>query len=556
MARIEHTLNGKQLLVKKRHPFIYSQTINNSSRDSVTRSGITTENETEETQGTCDDVICDRTMTSVDVDEDVMQFIMGGAHAKKLHCKLDQLKAVIEWNPGNRKATVTKKVGSGYIRKWAKSCQDVVYKFLDQFEKFSVSLDKGVVTAVGESLSRLEQNLSKEKALCYCDEDKQNVVVVCVECDREDVSQSVKKFLEILRNEEIRKTYQKETIKDIRQEHMLFLLQIGFIKEIEGKYPQLKLTMDYEQQNLCFEGPPEQIMSSRNEYYRLMAAVTEQSLNVEHIITSEPGLNYVREKLSWMNITAMILKENENAVKIIAKSQSDCEKANQCLLESIVKEDVPLDVKNSFIFKTEKFKNITKKIIKSQLVNIFIENSKVLVLNGITEAVSDARKEIKDFIEREQLAAQETDNYPVSKEVARFLREHCSEKLKKLEETLSPSHVSIHVDQSAVHVKGTQRGIEKCRELFLQLFDTIVVENIKFSSPGLSKLILGENWKSNLKLIEMERKVIIKTAKETKSGAASTSADAQINNFSSNERLTTSLSYRDLGATQVHFSTF
>ena len=231
----EHTLEGQQLSIEKYYPQLSSENAptseamassyskkqekrdvspeyypqNSSNLQSMSVISLTdiTPSFNETRQSTrpviqdqeIPDITVDREMASIDVDADIMQFIMDGAYAVDLQRIVEeQLKAEIEWEPGNETVTIVKKVKSGYIKKWKERCRDAVSTFLDQFENISIQLSSVAgASVINDALPRLEERLPKKKALCKGDEVKENVIIVCHESDRDNVKTIVENFLEI-----------------------------------------------------------------------------------------------------------------------------------------------------------------------------------------------------------------------------------------------------------------------------------------------------------------------------------------------------------------------
>lgn len=466
------------------------------------------------------DITPDREMISIDVDADIMQFITEGAHAVELERILaEQLKAEIEWELGNKTVTIVKKVKSGYVKKWKERCRDAVSTFLDQFENISMPLSSVVVVGVIDTaLPRLEERLPKKKALCKNDEDKGNLVVVCHESDRDSVKTIVENFLEIVEKEEVRKTYKKDKIKGISKKRMEFLRHIRFVEEMKGESAELEVDMDFKKQKIRLVGPNDQVLSFKMEYFRLMEEITEQSFvlpaNVFSIFTTRA--DYFQQKLAIDNITAMFFPVEGNAIGIVAKSFSDCQEAEKCLWGSIKQETFTLEIENAFIFKSKKCMGFVKELEERQFVNINIDESgSSVVLNGVIEDVVSAKREMDELIEKERIRSK---NFTIPQGHASLLKRFRDKYLKDIEEAMEVHHVSIAIRQDCVEIKGTHEGLLKSTKLFCELRDTIAAQKETFSKPGLGELIRGENGQRNLRMIEVEKEIVIELCKDGNHG--------------------------------------
>ena len=552
----EHTLEGQQLSVEKYYPQLSSENAptseamassyskkqekrdvspeyypqNSSNLQSMSVISLTdiTPSFNETRQSTrpviqdqeIPDITVDREMASIDVDADIMQFIMDGAYAVDLQRIVEeQLKAEIEWEPGNETVTIVKKVKSGYIKKWKERCRDAVSTFLDQFENISIQLSSVAgASVINDALPRLEERLPKKKALCKGDEVKENVIIVCHESDRDNVKTIVENFLEIVEKEEVRKTYKEDEIEVISKKRMEFLRHIRFIEEMKLKSAELEVDVDYEKQKMRLVGLPDQIKSFKMEYFRLMEEITEQSFQLPpsafSIFTNRT--DYFQQRLALNNITAMFFPEEGNVIRIVAKSFPDCQEAKTCLLDSIKQKKVPLKNENAFIFKSEKSMGFVKELEKRQLVNISIDKSgSFVVLYGVIENVVSAEREVEDFVEMERIRS---NNFKIPEGHASFLQRFRAKDLKDIEEVMKIYHVSMHIHQDSVEMKGTHEGLLKSEKPFCELRDTIVAQKKTFSKPGLGELIRGENGQRNLKMIAEERESVIELYKDGNHG--------------------------------------
>ena len=515
--------------VEKYYPQISPQKITNSSSGTTPASNGSTETEKVSKQEKRD-ISPERPNVSTEVDVDIMQFIMSSRHYQELEERLSGLKAEIEWSPGSNTARIWKKANSGYVKKWSNSCQTAVSEFLDRFEKWSIPLDSLVAPAIKDALHRLTEKLPEGKALCQQNEAKKEIEVVCLESDKEVVSKSVKEFLKIIEKEEIRKTYKKETVRNISNEHVQLLDQIGFVEEMKSKHSELEIILDKEKRELYFEGPREQFTDSKIRYFHVMNAITEEiftlpSIIVGNIVTNEPGRKHFEAKLAREKINAKFFKEKGNAIKIVATNSTACQKAKECLNEGIKQDRVSFQTHDAFIFESEKWMKLSKDLQEEQLLEICTEKSmNSVVLHGITEALVGAKKQIEDFIDKERIRSQ---SQSISIGLMRFLNDHFSEKLKGIEKRLKIGHVFLQIDQAkqAVVMTGTQEGLKNCRKCIQDLFASVVEESKEYSSPGLAELLLGEKGLRNIKLIEMENKVTIELRKRVNDGVIETRQD-------------------------------
>ena len=209
MVKKEHVLEHQKPTVKKYFPQIDAKNINSRS---CAVSLKKTKTEEEETSAQHHVKSVKRPCTSVQVDDQIMQFI-SGVHFQELEGELDKLYAEIEWSSGSNRVTIRKKADSRYIRRWVIRCKTVFAEFLHRFNKLSFSLEESIQNAISIALPRLVEIVSPEKALWKQTEEKRELIVVCLKEGTAAVSQSVREFVEIITKENICKTYTEETVR-------------------------------------------------------------------------------------------------------------------------------------------------------------------------------------------------------------------------------------------------------------------------------------------------------------------------------------------------------
>ena len=245
-----------------------------------------------------------------------------------------------------------------------------------------------------------------------------------------------------------------------------------------------------------------------------MRLPVEKNLKLEetdiwNIIKNDHWEEYFRERLIASNINANMFVDKVNtSVRIVATNSAECENVTKLLCESIARQEVsPQDI--AIIVQGEKCKNFFSELKQGQPLEIrFKESTLSIELLGVPDVVASAKQKVNNFFESERVMS---EKLKVSEGIARLLTRHLSGKVNAVEKDLDQENVSIHIDQvtGEVEIQGTREGLTKCRKRLSELCRTIVDGNEDFSSHGACKLLLGENAKEHLKMIEMEQKVDI-----------------------------------------------
>lgn len=527
MIAKEHFLENEELRVKKYYPQLEGQVINELLCEIPLSSKKKAEVEGELSKPVNlvkPAILPGRQTISVDVDHDIMEFTTNGTYFKELENKLCDLKAEVEWDFGSDIATIRKKANSGYVKKWASSCQAVMVEYLDRFEKFFVPLDEKVEATVSATLPRLAETVSSKKATWKQVETEQKLMVVCSKDDLENVTQSVKEFMETIKKEEIRKSYKKETIRGINQYRLQLLKQSRFAKKMEDKHAELDVKLDLEKQELSFEGPREQFTDAKIRYLHTMNEISEETLvlsphNVVDILASEEGKSYIQEKLAREKIAAIFLTEDGNVIRIFAENSRELGRARDCIRNSMSKAQIPFPEGHTFAFIKEKWKQISERLKSHRLIDLSINYStSSIALYGAADIVEESKVSITEYLASQTIQERKR---VVSHGVARFLSQNLSSKVKNIELELKDDQASIEVNktQNVIWFKATKSGLDKCERSVVELCQMVSVKRNELSSPGLSRLLSSETGQRYMKLIEIEKNLIIEVTREQRKGA-------------------------------------
>ena len=333
------------------------------------------------------------------------------------------------------------------------------------------------------------------------------------------------KFLEIIKREKIRKTYVNETRRNVNHSHLLFLQQIGFVEQMKCKHSELEVTLDLQKDEIYFEGPPEQLTDAKVNYFLIMDEISEDVLIlpsnfVSHIIASETGKKYIRERLLCETISAIILPEEDNTVRIVAKNLNECKRAKDLLCNSIREARIDFPEGNNIFFMNTKWKELSARLRRQQLINVSIDHElRSILLRGATYVVDTIEKEIAIYIKSQIIKIREQ---LVPHGVARFLSKNLTDEINsikaKLKDDLLEIKISIEVGKtfSVIMLKGTEVGLRECDRCMTELCQLVTDAEKEFCSPGLHQLLYDKTGQRHMKVIEMERNVIFEISSEGK----------------------------------------
>ena len=382
-------------------------------------------------------------------------------------------------------------------------------------QKFSTSLGTLSPTALDKALPELKETLVKEKAFCYTDETQKALIVMCLHGrENRNLLKKIAKFLNSMKENEIRKTYKTKTIKGIDEKQMKLLGQVGFVKSIRNKHAKLiDIKIDMIHGELCLVGPDELVSDALSIY----SAITEKTIAFSRpdfasfITSNELWKELLNQKLKdeGINGTISFDKANNNLVTLSAANAADCNRIESLVYESIQKKTLQFSKEESIAVESENFKNLSAKLKKETRIEIQVHLSKSIIeLSGTPEIIANTEKEIKHFLEKEMIYSH-SKNF--SSGAIKLLAGHLSLKVKEIEESLKQGNVSILISEEIERVKmeGTKEGLVECDKLLTELLSTIIERKKEFSSPNLCKLFMGDDGQEQLKVIGIEKKVNI-----------------------------------------------
>ena len=241
------------------------------------------------------------------VDPDVMEFVTNTAFRDGLRDSLAAKKCEIIWEANNKMAVIAYQ-GEDSSNSWQSKCIDEVQNYLGKFEKRDVQINKDFWEVVVEQLSRIRICLGVEPLLVKTVDHTLAIRIVSLSTGVEDKEKILRSKLEEIYREQTRTTRREHVPED----RLHLLKKIKFKEKVqENENWDLKIELDTEGEEICFEGPQRHVSEATEMLQKQMSHMVETKLPLSEsnlkILSSEEGLMKVKCELESNNVEAVFV---------------------------------------------------------------------------------------------------------------------------------------------------------------------------------------------------------------------------------------------------------
>ena len=243
------------------------------------------------------------------VDPDIMEFLTTRAFHDDLSNSLVEKKSEMTWKPNNKMAVIVYR-GEDESDSWQTECIDEVQSYLGKFAKRDVQVNEDFWEAVVAQLSSIRACLGEDPPLVKTIDHAFAIRIVSLSTDVEGYERKLRSKLES-------EIYREET-KTLRvyvpKERLILLKKVKFVEKLQEKNKKLKIKLDTEGEEICFEGPERHVSEATEMLQKQISRMVERKLTLSNSILKVLGSD---EEL--MNVKCELESNNVEAVFVIGK---------------------------------------------------------------------------------------------------------------------------------------------------------------------------------------------------------------------------------------------
>ncbi|XP_028403594.1 protein mono-ADP-ribosyltransferase PARP14-like [Dendronephthya gigantea] len=306
---------------------------------------------------------------------------------------------------------------------------------------------------------------------------------------------------------------------------LIFLREIGFIKELKSRYPNVEVytgIQDPVNGKLSLRGMGDEFDSACDECSWKLPRIIERSMTsgdkkIWDVMANTRVQEHVTDIFISKNIRAQArASETDKSIVITAMDNIELKKAKELLFDliRISTIDVPKDLKD--YSENENFQKFLRDQEKSMPLTIYFQlHPPQIELVGITTAVDKAETAIKQQVESMRIKKKSyTKNHPEEKWI--FLEMYFNDIFSKERELLSLNASfrleKQHLGNYQIWITCIKESFPECENAINSVFEKIADKELKFAFPDIKKLINGKGCQDELKKIQRDRGVYIKDA--------------------------------------------
>ena len=459
---------------------------------------------------------------SVKVNIDILKFIMNNTeYARELADELQHFNAEFQWEADTDVITIIQKSTELFVPRWSEECKSSATKFFKRFRKESYTIQNDIQDSICNHLEDIRKSIISSGADCWLAWNNRMLVLVSLKKNFASVSKTVKDFLE---NARVENEKLKQIVKfvEVSSDYVDYLERVKFLDTVKRSHSEIvEATITEARNEICFVGSDEAISIAEQQYEDLVKQLNiirlELPTEVIKFISQEAGLEFIDQCLLDREIVYVLVVEGKSSVKVISRSPKKCNEVKECLCNNVCEAAILLSSKNKHILTSKKWEEIIKTIESEQLVdcqvNIAPDTPHDIRLHGATHLVKKYNKQVRDFINSQEITSRRLN---LLSGIARFMQEKSSTEIERIKSDLKEEYVEIEmkrIDPFECILKGTKEGIHESEKRILALSRKIISRSTKYSSVGVSTLLLSEDGLLNIKGIEAGTNTIIEARK-------------------------------------------
>ncbi|XP_053407776.1 protein mono-ADP-ribosyltransferase PARP14-like isoform X2 [Mercenaria mercenaria] len=364
---------------------------------------------------------------------------------------------------------------------WSKVMEELKTVTIDNPEAVAIFVDKneGIITLVGNK--RVTESLSKKIVFV------RKKVMAEIEMEREKI---------------------KEVFTSLKLIETKMLLADKFPAEMENLFPDLKVIINQNKNEIVFEGPLGQVRDAKLKMYEMKSRFA--SASIDKISDLAAGLfllkqtnDHIVKKLKAYHLTA-VWDIIDGGLVVYSTSVEQIQDCLSVIRGSVIENTIALKNASKTLVNSEGWHTKVDELHAHHTGKSYIKVSEDARKVQIC-ATDDISNEIVDSLKKFLRLTTVTEvKVTCTKNVCRLIERHHKSELQNIAKVLQHSHIQIVSvpGYGGFEVHGTEDGIQKARSDLLALLKRVQQREYILSKPGLADHMQTPKGKDNLNTIE------------------------------------------------------
>ncbi|XP_052088528.1 protein mono-ADP-ribosyltransferase PARP14-like isoform X4 [Mytilus californianus] len=364
------------------------------------------------------------------------------------------------------------------------------------------------------------------------------IIVVGLKKAVKEVSDIIKQIINEV-SEDLDREKKLVTEKVPLKHHQLLYLDFSkFIDNIRQNFNKMEISIDTREGVIIFHGLSGNVNNAKISMFEQV-----QSLVSVDVGKKSPG--YIKF-LNRKDVKTFVGKEiksqgfigiwdiQKNTITMYAVSDEEAVAATVVLKDSVIETEIPLETPQRPLLRTHKWSQHVQAINeeyqrKPVIIEIITDSNQgeIIVYCTSRGEAGLLREKIQDFFYHNTETQIRIDFPPAQ---LKFLNDHMSSEVSRLESDLKRRHVIVTVKSDDVLVKGNAQGIQEAKDEVKALVSKILKTKHSIHQPGLQDLVNSSQGKSKLTQVSRRAGVVISSNEDEMSygkhiGSKSTGLD-------------------------------
>ncbi|XP_071137975.1 protein mono-ADP-ribosyltransferase PARP14-like [Mytilus edulis] len=340
-----------------------------------------------------------------------------------------------------------------------------------------------------------------------------------------EVSDNIKQFINEV-SEDLDREKKLVTEKVSLKHHQLLYLDFSdFIDKIRQNFNKMEISINTREGVIIFHG-----LSGNVNYAKINMFEQVQNLVSVDVGKKSPGyIKFLNRKDVKTLVGEEIKKQGfiavwniqKSTITMYAVSDEEAVAANLVLKDCVIETEIPLETPQKPLLGTHKWSQHVQAINeeyqrKPVIIEIITDShqGEITVYCTSRGEAGLLREKIQDFFYH-NTETQIRIDFPAAQ--LKFLLEHMSSEVSKLESDFKRRHVIVTVKSDDVLIKGNAQGIQEAKDEVKALVNKILRTKHSIDQPGLQDLVNSAHGKSKLKQVCIRGSVVISSNEDEKS---------------------------------------
>jgi hypothetical protein len=307
----------------------------------------------------------------------------------------------------------------------------------------------------------------------------------------------------------------RKHITSLKRIETRMLLADNFPTEMENLFPDLKVKINQNKNEICFEGPLGQVRDAEVRMYELKASfAVDRSWKISELAAGLLVLKQTKEhvvkNLKASRVTA-VWDTVEGYLEVYCTSQDQIQLCVNVIRASVIEHTVALRKAAKTVVNSDKWQTKVDELhlyhAGKCMIKVSADSCKVQIC-----ATDDIVNEILDIVEiclRQNTVVEA--KVPCTRNVHRLIERHHKNEISNIAKGLTNFNVQISSvpEYGGFEVRGTEDGLQQALQQLHQLLLKVKQKEHVMTKPGLSKHMQTPKGKDNLNTIESMHQCVV-----------------------------------------------